>query len=298
MGYEPRLVCPENGNKYYNRKVNGGYSKCVRGNKSKSCFNPKLDVLPNCVGYAWGRFNEIGNYGEFKYFTNGNAEDLYVRCQTIGLEVGQEPKLGSMIVWRKGKAETSSDGAGHVAVVEVINEDGSIVTSESGWDANKLFWTQKRQKGSKGNWGQATTYTFLGFVYNPAVNEDILRKGDKGPKVKQLQKDLNTFGWYDLTIDGSFGPGTEKAVKDAQGKLGLTVDGIVDSTMQSKLSEANEMATGSTLRTIIVDGKQRQLPGMLIDGWNFIRLKDLDYKFDLAGVTYNTSKKMPEVKTK
>ena len=58
------------------------------------------------------------------------------------------------------------------------------------------------------------------------------------------------------------------------------------------------MASGSSMRTIIVDGQQRQLPGFLIDGWNFIRLKDLDYKFDLAGVTYNTTKKMPEVQTK
>lgn len=52
MSYEPRLTCPKSGNKYYNRKVNKGYSDCIQGNKKKSCYNSKLDVLPNCVGYA------------------------------------------------------------------------------------------------------------------------------------------------------------------------------------------------------------------------------------------------------
>lgn len=98
MSYTPRLTTPENGNKYYNRKVNGGYSDCVRGNKKKKCFNSKLDVLPNCVGYVWGRFNEIGNYKENKYYTRGNAEDLYINAQKIGLKVGKEPKLGAIIV--------------------------------------------------------------------------------------------------------------------------------------------------------------------------------------------------------
>ena len=46
--------------------------------------------------------------------------------------------------------------------------------------------------------------------------------GAKGSSVKKVQEALG------LKADGSFGPGTEKAVKDFQKKSGLPVNGIVD----------------------------------------------------------------------
>ena len=49
----------------------------------------------------------------------------------------------------------------------------------------------------------------------------ILKKGNKGEEVKELQKLLG------LKTDGDFGPITEKAVKNYQEKNGLQADGIV-----------------------------------------------------------------------
>jgi putative chitinase len=49
----------------------------------------------------------------------------------------------------------------------------------------------------------------------------ILKLGSKGDEVKSLQKKLG------LKVDGSFGPGTEKAVKEWQTKNGLTPDGVI-----------------------------------------------------------------------
>lgn len=49
----------------------------------------------------------------------------------------------------------------------------------------------------------------------------ILKKGSKGTQVKELQEFL------EITADGDFGPGTEKAVKEWQSKNGLVADGIV-----------------------------------------------------------------------
>lgn len=302
MNFIPRLICPENGNKYYNRKVNGGYSTCIQGNKSKGCYNPQLDVLPNCVGYAAGRFNEIGDYKQFKYCIPGNAEDWFNNAKRLGLKTGDTPKLGSVICWSSGKLHNGSDGAGHVAIVEKILSDGRIVTSESGWNANRLFWTQQRSKGTSGNWGQSKSYSFLGFIYNPAVPDepippkDYLSKGDKGPEVVQLQKDLNTFGWYDLSEDGSFGPATEKAVIDFQTKLGITVDGIYGPESKEALKNANNVPSGTSLITIIYNGKERHLTAKIIDDNTFIKLRDIDWKFNFADVDYNKNKKLPEVK--
>lgn len=162
MAYKPRLTKPEAGNKYYIRKADGGYSKAIAGKPTdKDC-----NVLANCVGYAYGRFNEIGDYGYCKYLAPVNAENF---IQYKGsCEVGQTPKLGAVMVWKKGKTLSGSDGAGHVAIVEKILSDTEVVTSESGYN-NRAFWTQTRKKGSNGRWGCGSAYTFLGFIYNPAV---------------------------------------------------------------------------------------------------------------------------------
>jgi putative chitinase len=54
----------------------------------------------------------------------------------------------------------------------------------------------------------------------------VLRRGMEGEAVEQLQRALATAGYYHLTIDGDFGPGTEGAVRSYQSDTGLTVDGI------------------------------------------------------------------------
>lgn len=53
----------------------------------------------------------------------------------------------------------------------------------------------------------------------------LLRLGDRGPKVSDLQRLLNRRG-FALVIDGDFGPKTERAVRDFQRQAGLVVDGI------------------------------------------------------------------------
>lgn len=53
MAFIPRFTIPESGNPYYNTKSNGGYSEAIKGKPTKDGLN----VLANCVGYAYGRFN-------------------------------------------------------------------------------------------------------------------------------------------------------------------------------------------------------------------------------------------------
>lgn len=156
--FVPRLTRPEANNKYYIRKANGGYSDAIQGNPvDKDC-----NVLSNCVGYAVGRFNEIGGYGKCKYLSPVNAE-RFIEYKG-SLEVGQTAKLGACMVWQKGATLNSSDGAGHVAIVEKIISDTEVVTSESAWGGS-AFYTKTRKKGTDGNWGYGGK--FLGFIYQP-----------------------------------------------------------------------------------------------------------------------------------
>jgi peptidoglycan hydrolase-like protein with peptidoglycan-binding domain len=54
-----------------------------------------------------------------------------------------------------------------------------------------------------------------------AETTPTLRRGSKGPAVKQMQQKLG------IPADGDFGPGTEMAVKKWQAANGLTADGVV-----------------------------------------------------------------------
>lgn len=217
-----RLTRPEKNNKYYIRKVSGGYNPCIKGKPTdKYC-----DVLSNCTGFATGRFNEIGNYNECKYLGNTDAEKFVNFCKKQGLKHGKTPRIGACVVW-----EGKGTKAGHVAIVEQIYNVDKILTSESGYNSKKIFWTQKRKKGN-GNWGQNSNYIFKEFIYNPATEFNLerpLKKGCKGNDVKQLQLRLIYFNYScgKYGADSSFGSDTEKAVKKFQKANKLVQDGCV-----------------------------------------------------------------------
>ena len=60
-------------------------------------------------------------------------------------------------------------------------------------------------------------------------DDDSLRMGDSGSAVKDLQTKLKKLGYYDGTVDSTFGSGTYAAVKAFQKKYNLTADGVAGS---------------------------------------------------------------------
>ena len=64
-----------------------------------------------------------------------------------------------------------------------------------------------------------------------------LKKGNKGTEVTDLQKKLKTMGFYGGSVDGSFGAGTEGAVKKFQWAKNLQVDGHAGPATQAALSQ-------------------------------------------------------------
>ena len=72
----------------------------------------------------------------------------------------------------------------------------------------------------------------LGNPY--AVPTVTLRRGSRGDGVKWLQWELRERG-YDISVDGDFGPATQKAVLDYQGKRGLVQDSLVGSRTRAEL---------------------------------------------------------------
>ena len=71
---------------------------------------------------------------------------------------------------------------------------------------------------------------------------DSLRMGDSGSAVKDLQTKLKKLGYYDGTVDSTFGSGTYAAVKAFQKKYNLTADGVAGSETLKKLDTAYKNA--------------------------------------------------------
>jgi surface antigen len=98
----------------------------------------------NCTWYAKGRLYELG-------YTNTpfskNAKDWDQQAQNANMTINREPQIGCI-----AQSDTMNKGYGHVAIVEAINNDGSIIVTESSYaPGNKNGWDfrYRSQKYSK-----------------------------------------------------------------------------------------------------------------------------------------------------
>lgn len=132
-------------------------------------FNPQSenirypgDTLPNCTAYAWGRFYEI--LGKTPKLSTGNARSWWGHTSDK-YERGNTPRVGAVICW----GSAAGNKYGHVAIVEQVNPNGSIVTSESSWKG--FYWKRRTRTNKNGNWGESLNYNkFQGFIYCPVTS--------------------------------------------------------------------------------------------------------------------------------
>jgi N-acetyl-anhydromuramyl-L-alanine amidase AmpD len=90
---------------------------------------------------------------------------------------------------------------------------------------------------------------------------NTLRKGDSGPDVVTLQKELTADG-FALVADGQFGSTTETKVKQFQSSKGLTADGIVGNATWSALLGDS----GKTPFSAVVDRYMALNAGQYVEG--------------------------------
>ena len=114
---------------------------------------------------------------------------------------------------------------------------------------------------------------------NSAKDDDSLRMGDSGSAVKDLQTKLKKLGYYDGTVDSTFGSGTYAAVKAFQKKYNLTADGVAGSETLKKLDSAyknedsdkdddslRKGATGSAVKDLQTKLKKLGFYNAYVDG--------------------------------
>lgn len=205
MQFVPRTTAPDASNPYYLVPPYGN-NPCILGKSSGRIY--AYCVLPNCTGYAHGRWKECQGFTSSNLST-GNANSYFGHSD--GYTRGQTPKLGSIICW---------DGTnGHVGVVEEIYNDNYIKWSESNW--NGTISNGRYFRMMTGN--PATLYsnyglTFQGYIYpvvsfdndTPVVTEWI--KGNRYLSMSEMENNavivyryLNQRGWTLNAVAGLLG---------------------------------------------------------------------------------------------
>lgn len=120
--------------------------------------------LPNCTCYVFGRWWEILG-APYNSLPRGDAGTWWSNAPAA-LQKGSTPKLGAIICMSGGPYS----GRGHVAVVEKIYSDGSILCSNSGYTRDPNQYAQLyfylRSGNASNNWGYPE-YTLQGFIYCP-----------------------------------------------------------------------------------------------------------------------------------
>ena len=151
--FRPRTTPPDPSDLRWINTSYGGFNRCIVINDATGL------TIPNCTGYVHGRWMEISDSHECPLSVSNAAN--YYAYTADGMERGSEPKLGAVICF-----STAGGQPGHVAIVEEIIDENTIVTSDSNYGA-EYFVTRTRTRAMGWNWWPGSDLVFQGFIYNP-----------------------------------------------------------------------------------------------------------------------------------
>lgn len=198
----------------------------------------------DCVGMIKSFFWKNGDLTATpKYATNGcpdvSANGMIKLCSQTG-KIGSIPDEPGLVVWKDG----------HIGVYI----GGGYTIEMRGFDYDCV--KRKVSAGPWTKWGRLPK-GMISYTSSDTADEGegkTIRKGDKGPAVKELQEDLLALGYKlpEYGADGDFGEETKTAVKKFQADHGLAETGIADAE------------TLAAIDTAIEDGKESLPPIQMV----------------------------------
>ena len=140
------------------------------------------------------------------------------------------------------------------------------------------------------------------------VETAVLKQGSKGSEVKEVQRRLKLWGYYNGSVDGTFGAGTKAAVIAFQKKNGLKADGVVGKSTYKALGmtnsynilsggNSNSQSSGTNgfsssdvyllARTIYAEGRGEPYTGQVAIGAVIMnRIRSSQFPNTISGVVY------------
>lgn len=152
-GFTRRTTAPEYGNVYY---YNGAYNPFIA-----------VGCIGECTWYVWGRAYEI--LGHWPNISKWYAKDFYAyNVNTGAYPYGNEPKLGAIACFAPNN---HARWTGHVAIVEAVGGDGSVILSEYNFVSEHAFSANRYLNPT-----QARTWV-QGYIYlrpdDPVIPDHI-----------------------------------------------------------------------------------------------------------------------------
>lgn len=172
------IISPSQGNPYYINTEYGGYNRyTLIIDKATGC------VIPNCTAFCFGAFMECCGITACN-LPVANAADWY---RLAPYTKGQTPALGAIACWKGG-----TNSQGHVAFVNEVRADGTIVVAESGYYSKTWYQTETLTPPYNRN-----GLTFQGFIYNPFTDMATIKIQQGEQRFKYLGAEIIVIGQRD-----------------------------------------------------------------------------------------------------
>ncbi len=215
----------------------------------KDVSKPVTDLSQAKPGDIVGFANTYGNYAP------GTITH-------VGIYVGD-----GMVVDRP-----TSDRPVQLRSIKTFGDDNFVIMRPNAYEQ-----IQSQKTGVE---SQTQTQTQTQSANIAATDTSLLRQGDSGMKVDQLQRQLQQKGFDPGQIDGQFGPKTEAAVKAFQAANGLETDGIVGPLSRAQLAQPVHVA--SQPATHVAPDTQSQIAAKtIVDALAFAKPNDGINKNDI-----------------
>jgi len=173
--------------------------------------------------------------GRSNYTTFGKAIGKTAEEAAEYLTTKEGALVSALWFWDSRKLNEVADTGDIARVTKIINGgDIGLEDRRKRYDAAFAILAGKDATGNGGGSGGGQSSgqgsgQGGGSSEGKGGGSQVLRVGSRGAEVAALQKALG------ITADGSFGPGTEKALKQWQQAQGLTPDGVAGPKTLSKL---------------------------------------------------------------
>lgn len=178
-------------------------------------FNKSITITS---GYRCPSYNSSVSKSTSSYHTKGMAADIVVSGVTPREVAKYAESIGMLGI---GLYETSADG-------NFVHIDTRT---------SKAFWYGQAQSPRSTFGGSSSSSS---STNNNSSSYTMLKRGDHGDAVKNLQERLITLGYScgGLGADGDYGLATENAVRNFQRDNKLTMDGIAGPNTLSAIDKA------------------------------------------------------------